>query len=362
MNRLLRDFATFLFPGMSDRASIPPLDGPWTANNAIELGDSLCLKENLIDAVLLPDGDIVLAHGSRLSRRDPQGNVVEVCVLPGAATCIAVSDDQACVGIEGIGVVWVDLSAGPEQDIMPATTVIISPTSVTFDSRGRVWVTQGSSERLNSEWQRDLLTEGSTGRVLRFDDPASDAEVLATGLEWPAGISAAEGDTVVVSEAWTHRLVRLGAVGEPQVLLADLPGYPGALTPTRDGGHCVALFAPRTKIVDFVMSEPRFRDRMLEELDPLAWVAPALRTTGHPLEQVQGGQLRVFGKTKPWAPCRSFGLMARLDADWRPQHSIHSRSDGARHGITRGWETETGYIVVSAGASELVNVNRSVAQ
>jgi hypothetical protein len=142
------------------------------------------------------------------------------------------------------------------------------------------------------------------------------------------------------------------------VLIDDLPGYPGALTAASGGGHWVALFAPRTKIVDFVMDEPEYLDAMIKKLPPIAWVAPALRTTGHPLEQVQGGQLRVFGKIKPWAPCRSFGLLAWLDADWVPRTSYHSRSDGLRHGVTRGFETSEGVVIVSAGSRELVLTDR----
>jgi hypothetical protein len=37
---------------------------------------------------------------------------------------------------------------------------------------------------------------------------------------------------------------------------------------------------------------------------------------------------------KPWSPCRSYGLVVRLDAAYRPVASLHSRANGRRHGVT----------------------------
>jgi hypothetical protein len=37
---------------------------------------------------------------------------------------------------------------------------------------------------------------------------------------------------------------------------------------------------------------------------------------------------------KPWSPSWSYGLVARLDASYRPNASLHSRANGRRHGVT----------------------------
>ena len=73
---------------------------------------------------------------------------------------------------------------------------------------------------------------------------------------------------------------------------------------------------------------------MIGEIDPDAWVAPSLRSGRSPLEPIQQGGVRQLGVLKPWSPSRSCGLVARLDADYRPISSLHSRANGRRHGVT----------------------------
>ena len=59
-------------------------------------------------------------------------------------------------------------------------------------------------------WQHDLMEKRSSGRVLRIDPKTGEIEVLASGLAWPSGICLArDGRFLVVSEAWTHSLLRL---------------------------------------------------------------------------------------------------------------------------------------------------------
>ncbi|HXT09657.1 MAG TPA: hypothetical protein VN715_22320 [Roseiarcus sp.] len=64
------------------------------------------------------------------------------------------------------------------------------------------------------------------------------------------------------------------------------------------------------------------------------WIAPALESGRSFLEPLQGGAIKQLGILKPWAPSRSYGLLIRLDGDFRPIASFHSRADGARHGET----------------------------
>jgi len=360
VSRLLRSIQDLLFPGRREDESIPPLDGAWTPNDLIESGRAIAHVDGLADAVALDDGTTLVVHGSRLTRLDSAGAGQPVAELPGTATCLAVSGDRVAVGVEDHGVVLLTVRPGSgvsSHEI--AVGDVRCPTALAFDAVGRLWIADGSAEHTNARWQRDLLLDGRSGRVLRLDDPDSAPVTVASSLAWPAGLAPTADGSVVVSEAWRYRVVELGASGTSREVMTDLPGYPGQLTPTAAGGHCLALFAPRTKIVDFVMSEPQYRDAMIERLDPVAWVAPTLRTTGHPREQVQGGQLLVFGQVKPWAPCRSFGLLVEVDSGWTPLSSWHSRSDGNRHGVVRGWAAENGVVVVSAGAGEVIHVEGS---
>ena len=73
---------------------------------------------------------------------------------------------------------------------------------------------------------------------------------------------------------------------------------------------------------------------MMREIAPDYWLAPSLAPRPHFLEPLQGGALRMHSRLKPWAPSRSYGLVVRLDASFRPVDSFHSRADGQRHGVT----------------------------
>jgi hypothetical protein len=89
------------------------------------------------------------------------------------------------------------------------------------------------------------------------DRPQSGASSrIVDKLAWPAGLSV-DDTAVVYSESWKHRLVRVDTAnpGPGQVLYADLPGYPGRIAPSGDG-HWLAVFAPRTQLVEFVLREP----------------------------------------------------------------------------------------------------------
>jgi hypothetical protein len=125
-----------------------------------------------------------------------------------------------------------------------------------------------------------------------------------------------------------------GAAGRSAPVLENLPAYPSRLSRSADGAIWLALFAPRSQLVEFVLSETRYRRRMVEEIDPDFWMAPSLRSGQSPLEPTQQGGVRQLGVLKPWSPSRSYGLVARLDAAYRPFASFHSRANGRRHGVT----------------------------
>jgi hypothetical protein len=83
-----------------------------------------------------------------------------------------------------------------------------------------------------------------------------------------------------------------------------------------------------------VLREDRYRRRMIGEVAPDYWIAPALRSGWTPLAPTQQGGVTQFGLLKPWSPSWSYGLVARLDAAYRPAASLHSRANGRRHGVT----------------------------
>src|SRR5690606_12986778 len=121
------------------------------------------------------------------------------------------------------------------------------------------------------------MMHGRSGSVWRLDLAHGASTRLASNLAWPAGIARGSDGALVVAESWRHRLLRLSGQNDA-VVLSDLPGYPGRMTPAAGGGHWLALFAPRSQLVEFVLREKQYRLRMITDIDERFWVAPSLES------------------------------------------------------------------------------------
>jgi hypothetical protein len=179
------------------------------------------------------------------------------------------------------------------------------------------------------------MEKNASGSVWRLEPTNGAVTQLAGKLAYPNGLID-EGAAIVVSQSWRSALTRIAAGddGRGAAVLENLPAYPGRLSRSADNAIWLALFAPRSQLVEFVLSEERYRRRMIGEIEPDHWVAPCLRAGRSPLEPTQQGGVRQLGVLKPWSPNRSYGLVARLDGAYRPTTSLHSRANGRRHGVT----------------------------
>ena len=92
----------------------------------------------------------------------------------------------------------------------------------------------------------------------------------------------------------------------------------------------------------------------LHEIDPRYWMAPTLRAGTDYKEPVQGGGIRHLGIQKPWGPTRSYGLVIKVEGARRVVKSLHSRSDGIRHGITSVAEWGNRIVASSKGDGALI--------
>jgi hypothetical protein len=110
---------------------------------------------------------------------------------------------------------------------------------------------------------------------------------------------------------------------------------------------------------EFVLREPRYRREMMTTVEPAYWIAPSLSSGRSFKEPLQAGGVIRLGIHKPWAPTRSYGLVARLDEQFQPAWSAHSRADGTRHGITSVAELGGRAIVSARGSDELIAIDHT---
>jgi hypothetical protein len=204
------------------------------------------------------------------------------------------------------------------------------------------------------------MTKGRSGSVWRID-PASGARTcLARDLAFPHGLAFdGAGRRLIVSEAWRHRLIAIPvAGGTAEVVLDKLPGYPARLASMPGSGFVLSVFAPRNRLIEFVLQEDDYRADMMAEIDRPYWIAPSLSASRSFLEPLQNGGVKTMGIHKPWSPTRSYGLVVELDHNLRPVASHHSRANGTRHGITSAVAGTDTIIAASKGGGAILRMQR----
>jgi hypothetical protein len=240
--------------------------------------------------------------------------------------------------------------------------LLMCPTALTTAADGTVYVTEGSRHNPPVRWLHDLMAnrEGS-GRLVSWDANLEKAQVAAEGLNWPAGaVVSYDEKEILVTEAWAHRLCAVARDGGNRRYLVDnFAGYPGRITRGVSGDYWLAFFALRSQLIDFVLRERRFCDRMMAEVPPEFWVGPALSSKSHYLHPTQYGRIKTLGIQKPWAPPRSYGLVARLNGTGEALESYHSRVGGNVHGVTSVRCIGERVIVCSKGDDKLVELVKS---
>ncbi len=311
---------------------VPVMDGALKPNERLDTLD-VVFRLSGVDNLTLTGGHLLASSGAALMRLEEGGDLVEITRFAGEISALAA--DQAGRVAVGLASGRVMVLAENLTDVLAETT-IPCPTALLFGDDGTLWVASGSARNRPDEWQRDLITHGKSGGIYRWNVGDAPAEQIARGLAWPYGLVLDGDGGLIVSESWAHRLVRVtldGATVAPTGL-KNLPGYPARIIAATGGGFWLTVFAPRNQLVEFVLKETEYRERMVATIDPKYWIAPCLRSGKDFREQLQGGGVKQMGVLKPWAPTRSYGLVVKLDPDLMPVASLHSRANGHVHGIT----------------------------
>jgi hypothetical protein len=348
------------FTGAGDAAlTVPTMDGALKPNRALDecAGAPATRPDNLARH----GGRVVFTSDRELRTLDPPRPAIGSELLMsfesriealatasdgGLAVALA-SGELRCIGGQFDGLVLADWSKRSLSCV----------TALAFGSDDDLIVCVGSMTNSADLWQKDLLESSSSGSVWRLSLRSHEAIQLCDELAFPYGVLVEPGGaTIVVSESWRHRLVRLNAheLSRPEIVLDDLPGYPARLCNDPNGGAWLAIFAPRNQLVEFVIREPEYRDDMIRTVPPDYWIAPSLRSRKSFLEPLQGGAVRQMGMLKPWAPTRSYGLVVRLSLDMQPIGSFHSRADGSRHGIASCLVDGDRLLAASKGGNEVL--------
>ena len=355
-----------LFPNREVHA-IPVLDGAFSPNQRLDqarqLGDEIERPDDLASG---PDGALYISSGNSILRcsgadfaerkafarfASPVGGLAWT---PDGRLLACVSK-QGLVALSSTGEVVGKLdSAGGEA--------ITCPTAVTAAPDGTIYVADGSRTNSPEQWLADLMQNDSpSGRLISCDANLANARVRADKLAWPSGVVVShKGDEVWVGESWSHRLTAFARAGSGQrIIVKNYAGYPGRIVRGAAGNYWMAFFGLRTQLTEFVLRERAFCESMMEKVPQELWIGPTLDGRFNYREPTQIGRIKKLGIQKPWAPARSYGLVARLNADGEPAESLHSRVDGRIHGVTGVTVVGARVLAASKGRNCLVELPSS---
>ena len=361
---LARDIIDRVFFPDRDVHAIPVLDGAFSPNGRLDqarqLGETLTASDALAldnrGTLFTSAGKTIFAcTGRDFETRKP---LVSFGANAGALAWSQATGLVAC--ISGQGVCAVD-EAGRVTHWLEAVdgAPIQCPTAVVIDADGTIFVTDGSRHNTSDEWLTDLMQKHPpSGRLIACNSMLKHARVLVNGLDWPSGVAVAhDGQSILVGEAWQHRLSAFDRSGKGRrVLVKNFTGYPARIARGVNSDYWIAFFALRTQLTEFILREHAFRTRMIASVPPHLWVGPTLGSTFDYREPTQIGRIKKLGIQKPWAPPRSYGLVARLDANGRALESFHSRTSGRLHGVTAVVASGKRVLVASKGHGKIAEL------
>lgn len=348
-----------LDPFRGKAVTIPPMDGALRPNTALESAGVIAMFDRPDQIVGTRSRLVVSARGTLFELPSTGSSPIELVRYDSAITALASFPDGGLViGLENGEIQFLGGRHGGRSLVKLGDHRLTCPTAIATSGDNVIVVAEGSAHLKATDWINDLMQKGTSGSVWRFDLAEGGVTELAHGLAWPAGLLVDADHTVIIAEASRHRLVRVSADGRGRLtpVLAGLPGYPGGLTRAADGGAWLAVMAPRNRLVELVLTEDAYRSEMIETVDRDHWIAPQITSGNSFLEPLQCGGVVTMGVRKPWAPGRSYGLVVKLDASMKPVSSLHSRSDGRRHGIKRVAEWGGALYVASKGGNVVLKV------
>ncbi len=193
-----------------------------------------------------------------------------------------------CVGGMGLYRVLADGRNEKLADSVPSSPFSIHDASrIKFANRltlapdGRIIFTDSTTRFEPHNWIADAIEGRGNGRLLAYDPASKRTSVLCKGLVFPSGVCMhPDGISVIVAERFGCRLLRHHfdgpRRGATDVFVPSLPGYPGGIAPSPQGGFLVAVEGCRTPFWDLAMAEPRFRRDVLQNCSADLWPSPNL--------------------------------------------------------------------------------------
>jgi len=169
----------------------------------------------------------------------------------------------------GMQVVAVDSGA---VDALPCDTDFGVCNNAHVLADGTVLVSDSSSQYPIDEYQKDIIENTTSGRLIKVS-AAGRATVLLESLSFANGVVCIDnGNTVLVAETGTGRINKVNIDGTQRGLFAETPGYPDNMSIGSDGNIWVAIPSMPNRTLTTLHKLPvairKFSTRLPDALQP----------------------------------------------------------------------------------------------
>ncbi|RJS91887.1 SMP-30/gluconolactonase/LRE family protein [Salinisphaera sp. Q1T1-3] len=251
-----------------------------------------------------------LAFGPAINASRAADEPADAPLFGSAATALYVADARrGLLAIEADGSLRVLSKAAAGTPLHFANDVVVA-------RDGTVYFTDASSPWGPDDYTAAIMAHGGKGRLLAYDPSARTTRVLLDGLQFANGVALSDDARyLLVAETGAYRIRRywLGGpkAGRNDIVIDGLPGFPDGISsvPGADR-YWVALFAPRSMLLDFAADKPALRT-LTYRLPH--WLQPGPGHVGHIIAIDGAGQVQdnlVDRSEDAYAPITSVSAYA----------------------------------------------------
>lgn len=288
----------------------PGLTGVYEENDILAQAELYPLADNYgpEDTALGPDGLIYagLADGSVVRFSPDASDTMELIANTGGRPLgLRFHNRRLYIADAFVGLIYIDnATAASGHRVRLATDEVNGEKMIFVDdvdvaSNGTVWFTDASTRFDQHDYVTDITESRPTGRLLSWNPDTGETIVHVRELGFANGVALGPGEAyVLVNETMRYRIRRYWLtgekVGETDIFIENLPGFPDNLTYNGEDLFWVALVYPRDNTIDSVMPRPFLRKIIMRlpealrvsEPDPIA-LAIALDHDGNVVHNLQ---------------------------------------------------------------------------
>lgn len=259
-------------------AAAPSLsNGAYSENQKLKAAEKVGAADISGPEALLLEEDFLISglHDGRVIRTSLDGKTLEVLTNTGGRPLgLARHPDGRLIIADGVkGLLALDAQGHLAVLTVEADGLPFGFTDdVAVDTTGRYAYFSDASSRWGYGQDGEAIIEhGGDGRLLRYDFQTGKTELLLDRLEFANGVALGPNEAfVLVNETGAYRISRYwltGArAGTHDVFIDNLPGLPDNLSFNGRDRFWVALYAPRSPLLDGTAGSPYVRKVLVRAL------------------------------------------------------------------------------------------------